>query len=369
MIYALFAALTLYRDNFMSQSDQQQYATMSLLPKLNWEKWLTAFVIITLVAILEGAYSAHKKRTLTVRHTSPPTPLPQQTADLPATRPKLFPVRYVAKSRDHRYGLVIKNNGEPAFDVSIESVEIGKARLKFETDRPSLTMDDGDVLFVAWIEESPGSGLLGSGLRNVMIKKNASAIPVSVKYKDGDNRWYRTICNLERDFHYGIRAGFSRQELIAPPAPPESVSPLEIVFDPSNPARRFWSMESPKDEHGVRLPGAFWEHRVEIRNNSMKTLRNVSITIEHMGPMPIRPFDTVFDKIKNTSCDLKPGCSELAPVVRWHIPKKLEGYLAGSSAWGYGPIKITASADDTAPSVRTFQFNYETDQMLFDEVP
>jgi hypothetical protein len=43
--------------------------------------------------------------------------------------------------------------------------------------------------------------------------------------------------------------------------------------------------------------------------------------------------------------------------------------LAGESAWGYGPIKIIASADDTAPSVRIFQFNYETDQMLFDEVP
>jgi len=30
----------------------------------------------------------------------------------------------------------------------------------------------------------------------------------------------------------------------------EGSSPLEIVFDPANPHNRFWSRESPKDEHG-----------------------------------------------------------------------------------------------------------------------
>ena len=124
-----------------------------------------------------------------------------------------------------------------------------------------------------------------------------------------------------------------------------------------------------RDEHGTRLPGVFWEHRVEIKNKSPKTLRNVSVTTEHIGLMPIRPRDAVFDKIKKTTCDLNPGCSELVPVMRWHIPKELAGNLAGPSAWGYGPIKITASADDAVPSVRVFQFNYETDQMLFDEIP
>ena len=149
----------------------------------------------------------------------------------------------------------------------------------------------------------------------------------------------------------------------------EGSSPLEIVFDPANPHNRFWSRESPKDEHGLPMPGVFWEHRVEIRNNSMKTLRNVSVTTERIGLMPQRPYDNPLDKNKTTSCDLKPGCSELVPVIRWPIPKAQAGMLAGPSAWGYGPIKLIASADDVAPSVRIFQFNFETDQMLFDEIP
>jgi curved DNA-binding protein CbpA len=41
--------------------------------------------------------------------------------------------------------------------------------------------------------------------------------------------------------------------------------------------------------------------------------------------------------------------------------------LAGPSAWGYGPVIVTASADDVLPAQRRFAFNYETDQMLFDE--
>jgi hypothetical protein len=51
------------------------------------------------------------------------------------------------------------------------------------------------------------------------------------------------------------------------------VSPLEIIFDPSNPARRFWSMESLRNEKGEVLPGSVWQYKIEIRNNSSKTLK------------------------------------------------------------------------------------------------
>jgi hypothetical protein len=59
----------------------------------------------------------------------------------------------------------------------------------------------------------------------------------------------------------------------------------------------------------------------------------------------------------------------LVPVIRWPIPKVQAGMLAGPTAFEYGPIKVTASADDTAPSVRKFKFDYQTEQMLFDEEP
>jgi hypothetical protein len=148
----------------------------------------------------------------------------------------------------------------------------------------------------------------------------------------------------------------------------DPISPLEIIFDPNNPARRFWSVEQLKNENGEPLP-PFWEHRVAIKNNSTKTLRNVSVTTERIGPMPERPYDNVFDKVKKVSCDIKPGCWELVPVMRWSTNKKQVGMLAGESALAYGPIVITASADDVVPSVRVFQFDYQTDQMLFDEIP
>ena len=100
----------------------------------------------------------------------------------------------------------------------------------------------------------------------------------------------------------------------------------------------------------------------------MKTLRNVSVTTERIGPMSERPYDNVFDKVKKLSCDIKPGCWELVPVMSWPTNKSQVGMLSGPSALAYGPVKITASADDTAPSVRLFQFDYQTDQM-FDEAP
>jgi hypothetical protein len=142
-------------------------------------------------------------------------------------------------------------------------------------------------------------------------------------------------------------------------------SPLEIIFEPLNPARRFWSRESHFDDY-KRLIGTFWEHRVEIRNNSLATLRNVAVTLERTGTVPVKPQRAFFIRAKTESCDINPGCSELVLVNRWPIHKPQVGSLAGPSAWGYGPIKVIASADDTVPTETVFDFNYETDQMLFE---
>jgi hypothetical protein len=146
----------------------------------------------------------------------------------------------------------------------------------------------------------------------------------------------------------------------------EPISPLEIIFDPRNPARRFWSLESPRDENGNKQPGTLYEYRVEIKNNSSKTMRNVSVTVEHLGAMPLRPVDSKFDRTGTVFCDIKPGTGELVSVVRWPHPKKQAGFLAGPSALEYGPIKVAVSADDVAPTTRLFQFDYQAEPMLFD---
>lgn len=142
-------------------------------------------------------------------------------------------------------------------------------------------------------------------------------------------------------------------------------SPLGIIFEPLNPARRFWSLESHMDDY-KRLIGTFWEHRVEIKNNSSVTVRNVAVTVERIGPCPVKPQRAPFVRTKTESCDIHPGCSELVLVNRWPQPKQQVGMLAGSSAWGYGPIKVTASADDTPPAEVIYDFNYETEQMFFE---
>jgi hypothetical protein len=150
----------------------------------------------------------------------------------------------------------------------------------------------------------------------------------------------------------------------------ETSLPLEIVFDPANPAQRFWSRESPRDKNGHKLPGVFWEYRVGIRNNSQKTVHNVSVTVEHVGQnLPVRPVDAIFDKTRKTSCDLKPGTDELIPVIRWPIPIVQAGMLAGSTAFEYGPVRVTASGDDIPPTMRTFQFDYQSEPMIFDSLP
>lgn len=142
-------------------------------------------------------------------------------------------------------------------------------------------------------------------------------------------------------------------------------SPLEIIFEPLNPARRFWSLESHVDDY-KRLIGNYWEHRLEIKNNSSVTLRNVVVTVEHTGQMPLKPQRAIFVRTKADSCDINPRCSELVLVNRWPHPKHQAGMLAAESAWAYGPIKVTASANDTLPAEKTYDFNYETDQMLFE---
>ena len=145
-----------------------------------------------------------------------------------------------------------------------------------------------------------------------------------------------------------------------------SPSPLEIIFEPLNPARKFWSLETKLDFY-KRVTGPYWEYRVEIKNNSLKTLRNVAVTVERIGPSPEKPYRADFVRLSASSCDLQPGCSELAAIIRWPHPKVQVGMLAGPSAWGYGPLHVIASADDVPPAERRFAFNYETEQMLFPE--
>ena len=58
---------------------------------------------------------------------------------------------------------------------------------------------------------------------------------------------------------------------------------LEIIFDPTNPARRFWSIEQMRNEAGEQIAGTFWEYRAVIKNKSARTVRNAKVTVEAIG--------------------------------------------------------------------------------------
>lgn len=130
---------------------------------------------------------------------------------------------------------------------------------------------------------------------------------------------------------------------------------LEIHFDPSNPAKRFWSFESPRDRDGNQQPDIFHEYRVAVFNPTAGTVRSFGVTVESLGLSGLRPFDAWFDKDRSARRDIHPGCFELVPVLRWPHPARQPGMVAEpSSLIGYGPLLVTASADDVAPATRQF---------------
>jgi hypothetical protein len=152
------------------------------------------------------------------------------------------------------------------------------------------------------------------------------------------------------------------------------LAPLKIIFDDKqNPDGKFWSLELVKDDAGkAKQPIThFWEYRVAIKNASLKTVRNVSVTTDWVDRIPgltSVPYDQLFKRTKTKTVDLKPQCEELIPVLTWPHPRIQPGMLAGESILGYGKLKVLASGDDVPPTERYFKFNYERDPMLFNWV-
>ncbi len=139
---------------------------------------------------------------------------------------------------------------------------------------------------------------------------------------------------------------------------------LEIIFDPTNPARRFWSIEQMRNEAGEQIAGTFWEYRAVIKNKSARTVRNAKVTVEAIGIMPTRPELSLFDINKKSLIDLTPGEESLAVIRRWFNPPIVQGMVIGEGA--YGPIKMTASADDVLPATKVFQFDPMQTPMIFE---
>jgi hypothetical protein len=141
-------------------------------------------------------------------------------------------------------------------------------------------------------------------------------------------------------------------------------TPLEIIFNPANPNKKFWSIEPMKDENGKQIAGSFWEYRAVIKNKSARTVRNVKVIVEAIGVMPTRPEHSHFDINQKPLIDLTPDEETLAVIRCWHNPPIVAGMAIGEGI--YGPIKMTASADDVLPSTKFFQFDPMKTPMIYE---
>lgn len=135
-------------------------------------------------------------------------------ATLPALRPRIAPVKW-GRAADNRCGLFVRNDGEPAFDISVEEpVLIGKAKLQFwDRVHPGLTKADGEMLIEANIELATGYGLTASALRDEMLKADLDVIMLKIRYGDIDGQKWITSCDVVREFWgTGMRISGVRQE-------------------------------------------------------------------------------------------------------------------------------------------------------------
>jgi len=185
---------------------------------------------------------------------------------------------------------------------------------------------------------------------------------------DRQSQFPKTAAHLKgrtsRDFGEMAWTGikFSRGQIFA--QFPLSSRPIKIIFDQANTNRKFWSIEPMRDETGKQTAGSFWEYRALIKNASAKTLRNVKVTVEAIGLMPTRPEPSQFDINKKNLVDLNPDEEALVLVRRWFNPPRVAGMMCGEGI--YGPIKMTASADDVSPTIKLFHFDPERTPMIFE---
>ena len=141
---------------------------------------------------------------------------------------------------------------------------------------------------------------------------------------------------------------------------------LTIEFDKSNFRREYWSREQMKHPTNDGEWIVYKECRVGIKNNSSRTVRDVTVSSRPVGPIPSRPVLMMFDATKTIKCDINPGSVVLIPVVQGPI-HGLPGMACGSSAAElYGPIEVVATGTDVAAVTRIFQFDWQLEPMIYD---
>lgn len=145
--------------------------------------------------------------------------LQNEIAELRRTFPRIEVIG-CERAVTHLYeGLVVRNHGEPAFNIEILPVQVGSAILRTVRGVERLAKDDGERHMQFEIQNKSG-GVESQKLFDFMRTQNIDAIDVLVVYKDWENHWYRTLCKIERDVlaRGGLAFKHVSQERTKPPA-------------------------------------------------------------------------------------------------------------------------------------------------------
>lgn len=116
--------------------------------------------------------------------------------------------------------------------------------------------------------------------------------------------------------------------------------PITIRFDEANPNSRFVSWETWRKANRSDVKG--WEYRVEIFNNSGKTLKDVSAICEIAGEAP---STLEFSRTGERTCDIHPSSGELVKVFIAPEPPTTSNKF---------DVIVRARAKDTTEAVKRF---------------
>jgi hypothetical protein len=138
---------------------------------------------------------------------------------LPDTRPKMAPIRYGRSDTDGALGVIFKNQGEDAYDVTVPSVAIQDRRLVIAGSWNHVA--SGDEFFCDLYVETPDGVELG-GAKSVLRQLGVNEIAIQAHYRDFDHNWYTTAFTLVRNpmVNGGVQVGpFKQTRASGPPVP------------------------------------------------------------------------------------------------------------------------------------------------------
>lgn len=149
----------------------------------------------------------------------------------------------------------------------------------------------------------------------------------------------------------------------------EAESPIEVIFDTNNQQKRFWSIV-PVVAADKTISHRQYQYSIAIKNNGVRTLRDVQVVSELTGELEGSPSFAKFELSGSKKTDLHPGEMQFVTIFNWPYPAIQAGMLADESAeWGYGKLKISVSATDMRVITRIFNFDYTKEPMLFNLPP